>query len=253
MLNRKHTVIVTDGGADDAVAIVFLLKKRSDEERVDILPVGGAVPREVAHRNIAKLLAHYIGSLRGVRLVDTAAIPQPCMPLSAVHGADGMGDLLRDAPSPVPTVSLSAFRAEGARYAILSLAPCTVTAQLLEDGCCDELVLMGGSLHTPGPLDGLEFNQALDPVAFTKCLRRPHVVATLDACTKQKYNYRGKIRAGNDLLTRLMQRACMLEARRHPDRAYMPAYVTARYFAYPTEFRKQIKKDPSGNTLTCLA
>lgn len=252
MLNRKHTVILSDGGIDDAVAIVFLLKKRASTERVDILPVGGNVPRDVAHRNLAKLLAHYIGDLRGVRLVDTAAVPQPGMPMSAVRGVDGMGDLLRDAPSPVPTVSLSAFRAEGERYAVLSLGPCTVTALLLEDGLCDELVLMGGTIDHPAPLDGYEFNQALDPVAFAKCVRRPHVIATLDTCTKPKYNYRGKIRAGNDLLTRLMQRACALDCRMHPDRAYIYDYIAARYYAYPTEFRKQVKKDAHGNILTCL-
>ena len=144
----KHYILICDYGLDDAAATVELFGKKTAQDRVDILPVGGNMPLSKTAENARILLSHLGERAEGVRLVDTSCIVQPEESLPSIHGTDGMGDCL--APKPlfgVPTLSLKEWEQSLTGEEILiSLGPLTLPAYLLKEHRFSRFLFMGGNV-----------------------------------------------------------------------------------------------------------
>ena len=150
----KIYVLMCDYGLDDAAATAFVLDKRSDGDRVDVMPIGGNSEKNVAYRNGQTLLANYEGSLDGVRIIDTRAEEQPYANLPSIHGEDGMGDLFAPGTSSVPVVPFSEWLEEKDEIVLVSLGPCTLTERILKERKVAFLLVMGGCVNAEPNFNG---------------------------------------------------------------------------------------------------
>jgi len=92
----QRIVVDTDGGVDDALALLLAIAWR--EARVEaITTVHGNVPVELATRNVGEVL-----HIAGHQVSVSAGCPAPLLgsPVFAadVHGHDGLGGWIRTAP-----------------------------------------------------------------------------------------------------------------------------------------------------------
>lgn len=244
-------VILSDYGLDDAVALAHILANREKFGRIDVVAVAGNTSAENSLANAKKLLAQLPGS--GVRLVDTMAVQQPWSHLPSIHGRDGMGDLFAAAEPDVPVIPYAAWLADAGRpYTLLSLGPCTLTADILGRFGPRPLVIMAGLVRAAPNYKGYEFNHELDKDAFARTVKYPHVIATLDTCRTPRFNRIGRRTAGVTVMDKLINRAIDLAAARHPDNCYIYDWVAAEYCTDPDSFAVSPAVDPWGNRLNQL-
>lgn len=244
-------VILSDYGLDDAVALTHILANREKFGRIDVVAVAGNTSAENSLANAKKLLAQLPGS--GVRLVDTTAVQQPWSHLPSIHGRDGMGDLFAAAEPDVPVIPYATWLADAGRpYTLLSLGPCTLTADILGRFGPRPLVIMAGLVRAAPNYKGYEFNHELDKDAFARTVKYPHVIATLDTCRTPRFNRIGRRTAGVTVMDRLINRAIDLAAARHPDNCYIYDWVAAEYCTDPDSFAVSPAVDPWGNRLNQL-
>ena len=246
--------LLCDYGVDDAAATLYLLNHADRFETVDILPIGGNVPRSVSEEN-AKRILYNLGSVpKNVRLVSTAAIKQPEEFLKHIHGGDGIGDILPQENSFNGSVLeydgwLSSVDED---YIILSLGPCTVTRDILSKRKIGKLVFMCGNIAMPPNHNGYEFNHALDPEAFAECARHPHATVTLDTAHHPRCNFYEVDATGGDLLSRFIARAAELSRGRGESDCAIYDLIAAVYVIHPDRFIVEEKDDPFGNRLSVL-
>lgn len=244
----KIYVLMCDYGLDDAAATAFVLDKRSDGDRVDVMPIGGNSEKNVAYRNGQTLLANYEGSLDGVRIIDTRAEEQPYANLPSIHGEDGMGDLFAPGTSSVPVVPFSEWLEEKDEIVLVSLGPCTLTERILKERKVAFLLVMGGCVNAEPNFHGYEFNHYLDIPAFNACMRFERAaVATLDTCRVPRFNLIGKEIEGDGLTATFLGRSRFLAAARHPDNCYVYDYIAVHYLFERAEIA--LKTDREGNTV----
>ncbi|MBQ4612977.1 MAG: nucleoside hydrolase [Clostridia bacterium] len=246
--------LLCDYGVDDAAATLYLLKFAERFETVDILPIGGNVPRAVAHDNAKRLLSNIPCVPDNVRLVDTASLPQPEDFLTDIHGNDGMGDILPQDHCYVGDELHYEDWLDGVDkdYIILSLGPCTVTLDILRRKTVGQLIFMCGNIAMPPNYGDYEFNHGMDPDAFAACVKYPHVAVTLDTpdCPQCDFN---KLKvASDDLFARIVARAVTLSNERHEVDCAIYDLTAAVYVIYPQRFTAQEMTDPFGNVLSVL-
>jgi len=180
--SRRHALIDTDPGIDDALAL--LLAWGSPEWTVDVVTVvAGNAPLEAGTRNVFRLL-----DLRRPApppLVAAGAASPLARPLRTApyHGADGLGDLPdwppvepRLAPVAAPRVIVDAARRYGRDLTIVALGPLTNLALAVEADAAallgaGRVVAMGGAVDVPGNVTpDAEFNAHVDPEALARVL-----------------------------------------------------------------------------------
>ena len=173
------TVIDTDPGIDDALALVLAW----GSPELDVLAltvVAGNAPLADTARNAARLVA-VRRPARPPRIALGAAAPLR-RPLVSVpqdeHGSDGLGDVGDWPPVTSPPASPSAAetlvalaRAHGERLTLIALGPLTNLALALRLDAdalrrTGRVVVMGGAVDVPGnTATDAEFNIYVDPEA----------------------------------------------------------------------------------------
>jgi purine nucleosidase len=179
----QRIVIDTDGGVDDALALLFAFA--SPGVRVEaITTVHGNVSVETATLNVAEVL-HLTG--RDVSLTPGCATPLSASQVLAtdVHGQDGLGGWIRTAPTRmIPLNAVSAAKAILARarqfpgqITLVTIGPLTNAAVALREDpegfrLLKNLVVMGGAVLERGNVtSSAEFNFFADPGAAREVIR----------------------------------------------------------------------------------
>ncbi len=179
---RRPLILDTDGGVDDAQALMLLLAHGRVPEA--ITTVFGNVPLEAATRNVLAVLGH---AGAGVPVHAGAAGPLvgAAVHATGIHGADGLGGAPRPdrmaAPAGDDAVGWLVARlrraAAGERVDVLAIGPLTNLALALRlapdcAGGIGALTIMGGTLEGRGNVTpAAEFNVFADPEAASLVLR----------------------------------------------------------------------------------
>ena len=208
MASKRLVLIDTDGGVDDALALLLAL--RSPElEVVAITTVAGNVDVDKAVRN-ALLLVDIAGSVSRPPVAVGAEGPLEGEPVRAeyVHGSDGLGGLWNlkspdgspkyHPPSKGPSEEgaveaiLKACRKYGVDLTIIALGPLTNLALALEKDPealrgVRKVVVLGGAISVHGNITPVsEFNIYSDPKAARAVFEAglPLVLLPLDVVYK---------------------------------------------------------------------
>jgi purine nucleosidase len=190
----RITIIDTDPGIDDAVAILLALVS-PEFDIAGVTTVAGNIGIDTVTRNAGGILA-FAG--RG----DIPVIPGAAAPLSRkgfdtadIHGSDGLGGVTFPEPTAEPLsdpawtwIADVLDRHPEGTVDILALGPLTNIAMLVRERprsarCIGRLIAMGGAVHERGNVGPLaEFNIAADPEAADIVFRAglPLVLIPLD-------------------------------------------------------------------------
>jgi len=172
-------VIDSDGGIDDAAAIVWLCG-RPDVEIAAVTAVGGNVEVRQAARNLRIILEAAGRPDVPVHVGANPTDPAPYVPRPTfIHGEDGLGDVglpdpLRGADAHTPALEVL-VREMRRGASLLTLGPLTnLAAAVRADPAAarsSRLTLMGGSAHAEGNArPSAEANVAHDPLAAAAAL-----------------------------------------------------------------------------------
>lgn len=170
---EKNLFVFTDPGVDDGIAIMELLGHITENYHVFLFPVAGNCTKEQAFQNAQTLAYNYAN----VVVVDNVNI-ETLQVETAVEwsGSDGIGDCLdhqqlgNDRIIPLAQASEIRDWIADRLTDVLVLSPCGVVYDIMSQyegtGLIEVVVQMGGSYEQ---LDfGYEFNQSLNPQAFSK-------------------------------------------------------------------------------------
>ena len=173
----RITVIDTDPGIDDAVAILLALKSPEFDIR-GITTVAGNIGIATTTRNAGRILA--LAGRSDIPVIVGAAAPlsRKGFDTADIHGNDGLGGVSFPEPDTQPAghdavawlAQLLDEEAAGT-VDILALGPLTNIARLLSEHPASasrigRLVAMGGAIREPGNIGPkAEFNIAADPEA----------------------------------------------------------------------------------------
>jgi purine nucleosidase len=175
----EKIIIDTDPGQDDALAILLALAS-PEIEVLGITAAAGNVPLRLTEKNVRKIcelagrpdMGVYAGCsqplsgtlltaeyVHGASGLDGAELPEPVMPLQAMHGVDFIIETLRNEPAGTVTIcTLGPLTNLGKA---LTKAP-DIAARIRR------VVLMGGGLFEGGNVTpAAEFNIYVDPHAAT--------------------------------------------------------------------------------------
>lgn len=177
-MTRNRLILDTDGGVDDAQALLMLLANNRAPDA--ITTVFGNVGCDAATRNILAVLA--VAGADDIPVHRGAKVPlvQPVIDAKNIHGEDGLGGAPR--PDTVPELASTdaigflrqRFRdavERGEKIDILMIGPLTnlATALRLEPEIVSgigQLTIMGGTLYGRGnTTPAAEFNIYADPEA----------------------------------------------------------------------------------------
>lgn len=183
---RITMIIDTDGGVDDAVAILWA----ATSPRVDLIGISvvhGNVPMHQAGQNVCRILE--LAGRDDVPVALGEADPYPSAPhlrpADFVHGVDGLGNT--HYPEPVLTPSgehgvdllLRLVTERPGEVSLVTIGPLTNVARAIARDASfapkvRELVVMGGAVTVPGnALPAAEANIAHDPEAAAVVVRAP--------------------------------------------------------------------------------
>jgi inosine-uridine nucleoside N-ribohydrolase len=188
-----RVVIDTDGGVDDALALLLALRS-SELQIAAITTVHGNVPVDQATKNVVLVLDRFSSGKRP-SVARGAARPLKREPLTAqsVHGSDGLGELARftnpdgseryprhPLSKPMPEakeVLLDCLTKYSGDITIITLGPLTNLASVLETDAsalsnAQNIIIMGGAVTVPGNIMPVaEFNIFADPDAARAVFR----------------------------------------------------------------------------------
>ena len=190
-------IIDTDGGVDDAVAILWAATSPL-VELLGISVVHGNVAMHQAAQNVCRILE--LAGRGDVPVAMGEEHPYPSAPhlrpADFVHGADGLGNTNYPEPTLAPTTEhgvemLRRIVADNpGEVSVVTIGPLTNVARAIERdkafaGQVRELVVMGGAIHVAGnALPSAEANIAHDPEAAALVVRTkwltPPVLVGLD-------------------------------------------------------------------------
>jgi inosine-uridine nucleoside N-ribohydrolase len=174
-------ILDTDPGGDDSLALLWLqsLAKQGCAEIVAVTTVDGNVAAELTFAGACKLLQ--LGGFSQVEVGRGIIASEYAMKdASAIHGADGMGNLsnmLPDSDQKYETaryadeILIDKLQAAPGQITILAIGPLTnlAAAERKAPGIlalAKEIVVMGGAILHPGNVTPVaEFNIAYDPKA----------------------------------------------------------------------------------------
>ena len=255
MKNRKNVAIMCDYGLDDAIATLYLLKYASLFDKIDIVTIGGNFPQKQSLINAKRILTYAEADVSNVRLIDTAMAPQSEDSSPEIHGLDGIGDVLPDAyDEKVPVVPYDAWLEElDESYTVVSLGPCTVTADILRKKGELPLIIMAGNIAEPPNYNNeYEFNHGMDTESFSYCVKYPHKIATLDTCHIDLCNLNLIERPTEGLLGKMVAKYRELSLGRDETVCSVYDMVAVVYLVHPDRFSFYEACDPQGNLLNVL-
>lgn len=194
----RRIIIDTDGGIDDALAI--LLAMASPDAMVEaITTVHGNVPVEQATANVFEIL-HVAGCERLVSQGRSAPLSAPPTSARHVHGADGLGGWARMRPegtgkvseAPAPDLIARLARRNPGEITLVTIGPLTNAAAALRDDPrgfrkLRRVVSMAGCVFERGNVTSTaEFNIYADPDAAREVVRSgvPITLVGLDVTHK---------------------------------------------------------------------
>ncbi len=181
---RRKLILDTDGGVDDAQALLMLNAAGRCPDL--ITTVFGNVALAAATRNILTVLAVSGCPDVPVHMGADRPLSQPRLDATSIHGEDGLGGAPRPSIIPEPTgddgvdVLVSSLRdaaRRGDKVDLLMIGPLTNLALALRAApdCVagiGQLTLMGGSIHGRGNVTpAAEFNIFADPEAAAAVFR----------------------------------------------------------------------------------
>jgi len=183
---RVKMIIDTDGGVDDAVAILWA----ATSPVVDLLGISvvhGNVAMRQAGQNVCRILE--LAGRSDVPVALGEANPYPSAPhlrpADFVHGADGLGNTNYPEPTHAPTsehgvdLLLRTVAAHPGEISLVTIGPLTNIARAIARDSAfasrvRELVVMGGAVTVAGnALPAAEANIAHDPEAAALVVRAP--------------------------------------------------------------------------------
>ncbi|HET8549736.1 MAG TPA: nucleoside hydrolase [Bryobacteraceae bacterium] len=195
----RRIIIDTDGGVDDALALLYALA--SPEAQIEaITTVHGNVPLATATRNVFETLS--VAGARDMTVAAGAAAPLAGAAITAthVHGEDGLGGWTHSRPvpaqrlheAPAPRLIGRLARRLPGELTLVTLGPLTnvaLASRQEPDGLRQlrEIVVMGGAVTVPGNVTATaEYNIYADPLAAREVLRSgiPVVLVGLDVTMK---------------------------------------------------------------------
>lgn len=201
----RKLVIDLDPGIGDAVAAVLAML----DPEIDLLALtatGGAVAPNVATRNLYGLLAQ-IDPAKWPRIGSAPATAgwhraEAGLPLEALNGPTGLGDLEIFVPEPhhrheSSRVLIDVVRANPHQVTLLTLGPLTNVAAACERapdfvGLLEKLVCLGGAVSVGGDITAAaEANMYLNPEAARSVLGSPHpkLLVPLDVTNRAVFTY----------------------------------------------------------------
>ena len=183
---RVTMIIDTDGGVDDAVAILWAATS-PQVDLIGISVVHGNVPMRQAGQNVCRILE--LAGRSDVPVALGEADPYPSAPhlrpADFVHGADGLGNTNYPEPALAPTdehgvdLLLRLVSERPGEVSLVTIGPLTNVARAITRDAAfasrvRELVVMGGAVAVPGnALPAAEANIAHDPEAAAIVVRAP--------------------------------------------------------------------------------
>jgi purine nucleosidase/pyrimidine-specific ribonucleoside hydrolase len=190
----RTTIIDTDPGIDDAVAILLALVS-PEFDIAGVTTVAGNIGIDTVTRNAGGILA--LAARSDVPVIAGAAAPlsRKGFDTADIHGSDGLGGVAFPASaSPVPAslawawIAYTLDRHPEGTVDILALGPLTNIAKLVRERPqsarrIGRLIAMGGAVHERGNVGPrAEFNIAADPEAADIVFRAglPLVLIPLD-------------------------------------------------------------------------
>ncbi|QQA44215.1 nucleoside hydrolase [Pelagovum pacificum] len=196
-MSRNPLILDTDGGIDDAQALVMLLAH--GVRPVAVTTVFGNVPLELATRNMQAVLALCEAAEIPVISGQSAPLSQPMVNATHVHGEDGLGGA--DIPADLPPIAgtdavgflremISGQMEQGGKTDLLMIGPLTnlAVALTLDPGLASgigQLTIMGGTVYGRGnTTPAAEFNIYADPEAADIVLRAdiPTLIVPWEPC-----------------------------------------------------------------------
>lgn len=254
MNTYKKVALLCDYGLDDAIATLYMLKHAQKFDKIDIVPVGGNFPLSTAFVNAKRLLTCVKDVPANIRIVDAGCAPQSEENIPEIHGKDGMGDILPSEYSDDFKVISYCEWLDGldSDYVIVSLGPCTVTADIFRKKGALPLIIMGGNIAEPPNYKGYEFNHGLDTASFAECVRYPHAVATLDTCHVDLCNLNLLTIDEDGLFSKLLLRYLEMSQERGETVCSVYDMTAVVYLIHPERFETALMKDKDENTLCVL-
>ena len=183
---RVTMIIDTDGGVDDAVAILWAATS-PQVDLIGISVVHGNVPMRQAGQNVCRILE--LAGRSDVPVALGEADPYPSAPhlrpADFVHDADGLGNTDYPEPALPPTdehgvdLLLRLVSERPGEVSLVTIGPLTNVARAITRDAAfasrvRELVVMGGAVAVPGnALPAAEANIAHDPEAAAIVVRAP--------------------------------------------------------------------------------
>ncbi|MBR2043056.1 MAG: nucleoside hydrolase [Clostridia bacterium] len=246
--------LLCDYGFDDAIATLHLFNNADKFDGIDILPVAGNFPLETAFNNAKRLVYNAEVLPEKLRIVNTAEIEQKGENIPHIHGNDGMGDILpAEYEEKVSVISYGDWLNEvNEDYVILSLGPCTVTADLLSKKGSLPLIMMAGNINERPNYKSYEFNHGVNPDAFAKCVKHPHKAATLDTCHCDKIDLNVTSVKKDGLIGKMIARYKEMSNVRKDDFCAIYDLVAVVYLLHPERFTSEVKIDAFNNAVTVL-
>lgn len=200
---RRKLILDTDGGVDDAQALLMLLAANHGPDM--ILTVFGNVDLPTATGNILSVLAVAGRGDIPVHMGADRPLVQPFTHAKEIHGADGLGGAPRPATIPEPAsadavgVLIDTLRtAAGAddKVDLLLIGPLTnlgLALRIAPDCAAGigQVTIMGGSIHGRGNVTpAAEFNIFSDPEAAAIVFAAPLEITLVpwEVCTAHRVN-----------------------------------------------------------------
>jgi len=204
----QRIVIDTDGGVDDALALLLALAWPETVVEA-VTTVHGNVPVETATRNVREVLhlaGHEVHIAEGRATPLTTLFSRSSTPVFAadVHGRDGLGGWIRTAPlRAIPPGAVSASRTISMRarqypgeVTLVTIGPLTNAAVALREDpegfrLLKQIVTMGGAVRDRGNVTATaEFNFFADPRAAREIVHSgvPLKLVSLDATHQVVFN-----------------------------------------------------------------
>ena len=255
MKNRNNVAILCDYGLDDAIATLYLLEYAHMFDKIDIVTIGGNFPQKQSLVNAKRILTYFEKDVTNVRIVDTQTAPQSEDSIPEIHGLDGMGDILPDAyAEKVKVLPYDKWLDElDGSYTVVSLGPCTVTADIFRKKGELPLIIMAGNIAEPPNYNNkYEFNHGMDTESFAYCVKFPHKIATLDTCHIDLCNLNLIDLPTEGLLAKMVARYRELSLGRGESICSVYDMVAVVCLVHPERFSVCEATDPQGNLLSVL-
>ena len=246
-----HLVMLCDYGLDDAIATCHIFENYKQFKKIDILAIAGNVSPAVSMRNLQTLTAHFELDER-LTIVDTCDTTQKHENLYDIHGDDGMGGIIPPAKSNANCVTFRNWlKSYNGCDALLSLGPMTITETILKKCPPRLFVFMAGNIAEEPNYHGYEFNEGINPQAFSYCIGYPHKAVTLDTGTAP-LDIIDKPAEGHSLKSLLVNRYRELTIQRREQHCYVWDDIAVSYLFAPSDFEEQVGTDKNGNVINNL-